>query len=172
MKSMVATINKLQLVCKGQTEYNTGLYYAKYILSLAFCLPARRVDTAQGGVDMDGQDNAKDLYENHAKQFQEWRVANTMLTRKEITDFINKNREDNKNKELQRFNALSDEDRAIMKDMKDLRLRIPGQENDAQESNGPNGPDNSRDAEYDEQGAEDFAPPTENPDQMNEELLD
>jgi hypothetical protein len=89
-------------------------------LSLAFCLPSTRTDKngAMGG------HTAKELLTLNNKGFVTWNQANVMITKEEIVNYINTQRESQKNLVINIYESLTAEDRKIVVDLKRYGLNI------------------------------------------------
>jgi hypothetical protein len=155
------------------TKYVSALYYAKYLFTLVFCLPAKRITTS-AGVSMDKPAvNTKGLFDAHVKLIVKWHGTNTMMTKDEMMDFINTKREEQKNAILSQYNVLSDEDVQLMKDMKMIGFKMAkAAQNGENEAQGVGSDaDADADAALEEEGVAEHAMSTENPDEMNADTL-
>ena len=103
--------------------------YARYILTLVFCTPGFRAETTEGDAYIeypDGIDSsAENILAENIKSLEKWKVANTMMSRDAIMDYITNIRELQKNETLKTFNSLNDDDAQLMKDMRRLNLKVP-----------------------------------------------
>jgi hypothetical protein len=171
MKQMATTINKLETVCDNSTEYNKGLYYSRYILTLAFCLPSKRINT-QSVIEIEVNDNYSTLFADHVDSFKKWQKDNTILSREQIIEYINKKREEDKNKDLNEFNKLSDEERALRKDMKRFGLKVDQGNPENTHANNDEHAEAARDQQYEDEGRREFTFRTSDPDQTNMDNMD
>lgn len=165
MKSLLITI---QNTFKGNT-YTQVLYYSKYILALAFCLPGQviYIDTQTDIYIPDGID-IDDVISTNYKLMVSWKNTYKMPTITEFNDYINKMREESKIKTMASYNVLSDDDLQLMKDTKRFGLKV----DQTPENTNPNESNNThlQDDVQDNEGIRDFYP--DDPDKdPNEEML-
>ena len=163
---MKETLVKLQNTFKGY-DYNTALYYAKYILAMIYILPGQVIysggetiiDTPDG-IDIDV------IVKNNYDIMNSWKINYKMPSLSEYNEYINKMREESKNKIMAAYNVLQDDDLQLMKDAKrfGLPVNINTESGDvSNDANDANDANNNGEQDYEQE--RDFYP--ENPDMDN-----
>jgi hypothetical protein len=101
------------------------LSQAKYILTLAICVPARVYITPTITIDLDETNDVpfQEILTKHVNTFEVWKQTHTIMSPTEIQEYMNNKREEQKNIVLAKYNVLNVDDLQLMKDAKRFKLK-------------------------------------------------
>ena len=170
-QEMKNVLIKMQNTFKG-THYTNAVYFSKYILALAYSLPAQviYVDKETQLYVPDGIDIDIILHENY-KLVNAWKHTFKMPTVGEFNDYINTMREESKNKTMATYNVLSDDDLQLMKDTKRFGLKVDQPVEVNPDGNANNTQDYTNDSVQDYSGEREFYPESGDADVAYDEKL-
>jgi len=141
-KMMKNTLIDIQKKFKGD-DYTKSLYFSKYILAIAYTLPAQPIYIDKDlTIDIPDGIDINDVLSINFDILVTWKNTIKMPTVSEYNDYINKMREESKIKTMAVYNVLDDDDLQLMKDMKRFGFKVepPVQINPEGGPDGPDGP--------------------------------
>ena len=122
-QSIKGTLIQMQNKFKG-TEYTTALYISKYILAIAYCLPAQIIYDNDIFIDIPDGIDIDIIISNNYDIISSWKHIYKMPSVEEYNDYITKMREESKIKIMAGYNVLQDDDLQLMKDAKRFGLKV------------------------------------------------